>query len=248
MSRAGKVLNGTDSEAKRLLSLLETTPRILRAPTFEDFLGALKKADQIDRDALLAYADAINRQHYADQLHTESPVLLHHGSPDQIDRFELVKGRRSHGFMGAEYQVDNQGVFLTDSKALAHHFGRNRADGSYKVYDVYANLDKMLDLTKQVPVKLKGVGLQMVNQYYGTQKTKLAQQDLWWLCDRPDFIAKIRELGYDAIKFKESRHNRRDDPTASTIMVLDMSKLLIKSQQNDKIQSLRDLWQHANGK
>lgn len=179
--------------------------------------------------------------------------LLYHGTNSKIgldilnNGFKIGKGRRS-GFMGSENIIDNLGIFLTDSQKAASFFGNNRSErGDFVVIKACASLKSTLDLSipNVLPIELKKLGLNLVNGYNGSTKTKLAGKDIWWLLDRTDFVNKIKELGYDSVKFKEASDVVKmiDDPSAHTYMVFDTLKLKISK----RINNLQDLHSYLRG-
>lgn len=163
---------------------------------------------------------------------------LYHGTTEPITKeimtngFQLTKGQRSVGSLGATIMVDNQGIFLTDSIKLAHFFGGNRAD--YKPHQVITTLvdtSRVLD-SDEASMKLRKLGLSLVNRYKGTTKTRLAIRDWWWLVDNSDFVAAIKAEGYSGVRFKEDAVVRRDANAfdGHTYCIFDVSKIKIEKQ------------------
>jgi len=218
--------------------------------TKDDFLAFLKKATKEDRQAILDWAEKINHEQYTKKLGTDRPVTLYHGSPqDKIAHqgFQVTMGQRSSGFMGASYSVQNQGVFMTDSKEMANYFGSNRSDGgrNYRVYTAYANLDHVFDTTKGMPLEFRKVGLKLINDYYGKKKTKLAESDIWWLLDRPEFVQLVKGAGYTAVKFKEDYAIRKQTSKAAfSYLVFDPSHLVVKQPGNDMLRDVDSIWNY----
>lgn len=219
----------------------------------EEFLAFLKKSTPQDRQAITDWAEKINNEHYAKKVGTDKPTILYHGSPqDKIAQqgFQVTMGERSSGFMGASYSVQNQGIFMTDSKEMANFFGSNRSDGgrNYRVYTAYANLDHVFDTTAGMPLQFRKLGLQLINDYYGKKKTKLAESDIWWLLDRPQFVDLIKKAGYAAVKFKEDYAIRKQSSkTAFSYLVFDPSHLVVKSPSNDLLKDVDSIWNYISG-
>lgn len=241
---------------RKFLEQIDPLQSLRQARSVQEMLAMYKNLSPEERKEVLNWINEINRQHYGKLLRTARPVLLHHGSPAKEigdEGLKLTQGNRSLGFMGAMYPVTNQGVFLTDSKPVAHYFGSNRSKygRDYEVYDVYANLDHVLDASNanSLPLQLRKMGLEMVNKYEGTKKNRLAQGDIWWLLDKPEFVNAIKQLGYTAIKFLESRGIRKQagDLGASTYMVLDPKDMVVVNNKNNAIKTVDDLFMHLQG-
>lgn len=211
----------------------------------EDLTNMLKNPQTLN--AIVQQVENINKEEYGKRLGTSNPTLLYHGSPQtKLEQLLPVKGRRSHGFMGAEYQVDNQGVFLTDSKQVATYFGKNRSDsGEYGVYQAYVNLDKVLDIAN-LPSNIRSLGLKMVNAYDGTRKTRFARSDMWWLLDKSEFINAIKSLGFNSVRFRESIAIEKSAGNGNTYLVFNPKDIAIKSKQNDVIKDFDSLWNYIN--
>jgi hypothetical protein len=219
----------------------------------DEFIAFLKKSSAADRQGILDWAEKINAANYAKKVGTNNPAVLYHGSPqDKIakDGFQITMGQRSSGFMGATYSVQNQGIFMTDSKEMANYFGSNRSDGgrNFRVYTAYANLDHLFDVTLGMPLQYRKLGLKLINDYYGKKKTKLAESDIWWLLDRPDFVNLIKQGGYNAVKFKEDYSIRKQSSKAAfSYLVFDTAHLVVKSPQNDLLNSVDSIWEYISG-
>lgn len=225
------------------------TPTVLDGiQSKEQFLAFLKRSSAEQRQAISDWAEKINTENYLKKIGTSSAVMLYHGSPqDKIAQqgFQITMGQRSSGFMGASYSVQNQGIFMTDSKEMANYFGSNRSDGgrNYRVYAAYANLDKIFDATAGIPLQFRKLGLKLINDYYGKKKTKLAESDIWWLLDRPEFVDLIRSAGYTAVKFKEDFAIRKQtSKSAFSYLVFDPSHLVVKSPSNDIVRDVDSIW------
>ncbi len=218
--------------------------------TREEFVSFLKRSSVQERQAILDWAEKINYGEYARKLGTSHPVLLYHGSPqDKIasQGFQVTMGQRNIGFMGAGYSVQNQGVFMTDSKEMAHFFGSNRSDGgrNYRVYTAYANLDHIFDATGVMPLHFRKLGLKLIGNYYGKKKSKLAESDIWWLLDRPEFVQLIKDAGYTAVRFKENYAIRKQtSKSAFSYLVFDPVHLMIKQPSNDMLRDVDTIWKY----
>ncbi len=152
-------------------------------------------------------------------------ATLYHGAPERAfdsdkklinihadittNGFKLTKGRRGGAF-GSTYFVENLGIFLTDSKPLAHFFGNNRDDhGRGRVIECKTDISRLLDSSTAKGELLK-LGCALLNKYNGTTKTRLALRDWWWLVDQQRFVDYIKALGHTGIKFKEETSVRRN--------------------------------------
>jgi hypothetical protein len=233
--------------------LENTSP--LQASSKEEMLERYKKMSAAERQAVLDWAEEINKQGYARRLGTTNPILLFHGSPHKIEQFKLMPGKRSLGFMGAGYDVQNQGVFLSDSKPMAAFYGSNRAENphQYTVYSVYVNADRVMDLTsvRKLPQALRKLGLDLLAAWEG-RKTNLTNADIWWLLDKPEFIAQIKQLGFTGVKFREDKDVHKDIKKgwhykggANTYLIFDPSQIIIKDGRNDLIHDFDTLWKYS---
>ena len=226
----------------------------------EEMIKKYSQMSKQEKESLWQFIEEVNKKNYAKRLGTNNPVLLHHGSPNaEIDEFKLTKGKRSLGFMGATYDIDNQGIFFSDSKSYAHFFGQNRSQAqdryvsNPRIYDAYVNLDKVLDLTDhtKMPINLKKIGLQLLNKYEGTNKKKLANMDIWWLLDKPLFIEQIKEAGFTGVIFKEAHSIKKEvlkhykvSGTGNTYLIFYPQLILIKNNKNDLIQDIDGLYKY----
>jgi len=212
------------------------------ASSEEDMVQRIRSLTPDQKKELLDYAREINDLSYGGQ-------RLYHGSPNRdLERFEIQKGRRTMGFMGAPYEVQNKGVFMSDSKPMAHFFGSNRADlpNNYRVYESFANTDNVLDASNpnRLPLNLRKLGLELIGAYEGP-KTKLAYRDLWWLLDQDRFIDAIKSMGFNGVKFREGQDNSYGPSVSSmTYLMFNPEDLKMRNLENDKIRDLPTLWQH----
>lgn len=246
--------------AAELLQMAEANLSPLEARSKEEFNNLVRTMDQNERNSLIKFIEDINLQGYAQRLGTQNPVLLYHGSPQEAiakEGLRLGKGRRTSMVLpglASEYEVENLGIFMTDDLGMAHYFGSNRSKlgHDYKVYQAYANLDHMVDISAgKFPRGLVKLGCQLLSQHYGQPKKNIAQSEVFWLLDQPEFISAIKQMGYTSVRFKEAQSTRRDANTkahissGTTIMVLDPRLLVVKSQQNDTLKTLDDVWNHV---
>jgi hypothetical protein len=212
--------------------------RVKDCNNYDDFLTLIKSFSDIDKKYLQEYADKINNP-------TDKGILLYHGTgkyKDILDNgFKITKGERS-GFMGGINEVDNQGIFLTDNKTVAHFFGENRAYRNYDVIHVYANLKNCLDFTdlKNIPLDIKKLGLFLINEYEGTNKKTLARRDIWWLLDIKEFVDLLKNKGYDSVRFKED-YKIKIPQESNTYLVFDTNNLTIKKPI---IKNLQDFYEY----
>ena len=170
-----------------------------------------EQLQRLSRDDLARLQDELNGLDDAAAARLVGMTRLWHGAPASIAErirekgFARTKGRRA-GFLGATYEVDNLAIFLTENKALAEAFGRNRTDRhgeGTEVLEVYADLRQPLDMTMwaKVPKPLRELGEKLVQGYFHQKRPK--QEDLYWLVDQPAFMDAVRDLGYDAVRFHE---------------------------------------------
>jgi hypothetical protein len=198
---------------------------------------------QDGKHAVLRFADEINRKHREMVLGGE-PVVLYHGTPAVFDRFELTRGKRGIGFLGLTNDVDNLGVFLSDSRDLARSYGQDRADGErFRVLEVHTDPGRVLDLaTRRMPAALHRTALGVWNRHHHQPQTSLHGNDgVWWLLDQPEFVQAVKAAGYDSVRFREARDMTRGcRPPCRTWMVFDPRRLLISPDQ-DRVRTVRDL-------
>lgn len=167
--------------------------------------------------------------------------VLYHGTTydiaDEIIKngFKLTKGKRS-GFLGAEKEVENLGIFLSDNKALAYAYGKNRDkyDGRnttvLKVAVEYKNIIDMSDW-KMIPLEIRKKCLSVLSNYEQKKVTKPTQNDMFWFFDRLEIVEFIKSKGYDGIKFLESKKTKKElgvpNVSAFTYMIFDPQILRI---------------------
>lgn len=203
-------------------------PENLDLTTFDTFRNSLY---QLSKEQLRQLQDIW------DELKNNSVsgwIELYHGTPrkhaEEIKRsgFKLTKGERS-GFLGATKIVDNQGIFLSDSRRVAHFYGSNRADGSSEVLTVYVDpSSKILDIDQKIPPAINRLGVDILKQWDGKTRRKIPILEWWWLLDRPEFSQFIKKQGYDGVRFREDLHIRRMAGSGNTYIIFDPDKIKIK--------------------
>lgn len=201
---------------------------------FEEFERQTMALSDIDKQKILDFTKEFNN----------SGLILYHGTPKfrQIDDegLKLTRGERTSGFMGAPYYVNNLGVFLSDKERTAKFFGDNRADyKQYKVLAYIADIHNILDFTTKIPYKFNKLGSELINNYYGGKRTKIARSDIFWCLDIPKFVDLIKSEGYDAVKFLEDPENKKGQKTSCTYFIMDVNKL------HRKILTMRDLYNYV---
>jgi hypothetical protein len=201
--------------------------------SFQNFLNSLKRVPREQVSELQKILTDMQRK--LRQPH-EGYAELYHGTPNNIadiiikNGFRLTQGRRG-GFMGLTNHVDNQGIFLTDQKSLAHYFGSNRSDGhpgDYRLITCYTDISHVLRID-QAPRPIIRFGLKMINDYNGTNVRKIAQQQWWWLLDQKPFVDALKAAGYTGAKFQEAAPIRRasQSPDAHTFLIFDPTTIKI---------------------
>ena len=214
--------------------------------SYESFIGSLRGLPREQVAAMQEQLVQLRDEHFSPN---PGWIKLYHGTPtsnaEKIMQggLEVGEGRRS-GFMGSEKTVMNQGVFLTDDKALAHYFGSNRADhpADYEVLTCYVDSSDVMDF-ESAPRELVRLGLRIVNEYEGTKKTRLAIRDWWWLLDRPEFVEATRQHGYSGVRFRESTAINRAAGSAggNTYLMFDPSGIKIEGREG--IRTIRDYYE-----
>ena len=214
-------------------------------PSIREQLQKLSPEDRLRlQDELNAMDDALAAS-------LAGRMRLYHGTQRDIAEgirargFARTKGKRS-GFMGATYEVENQGIFLTENRALAEAFGRNRSDygKGTEVLEVFADVRNPLDMTvwSKVPKPLRVLGERLVSGRYGQKKPK--QEDMFWLIDQPEFMDAVRASGYDAVRFYEGAATVKSLGLGRkgevTLVVLDPSRLQVAPPARGSFGSL--LW------
>ena len=171
-------------------------------------------------------------------------IELYHGAPPQnaknihANGFELTIGKRS-GFMGSTNIVDNQGIFLTDKKEMAHYFGDNR-NNEYGVSHVVftAHVDpKTITTFEQMSLRVRKLGADILEQWDGKKYRNIPQSYQWWLLDKPEFVEALKEEGFTGVKFRETiavRRSANGGTEALTYLIFDPKDiLLIRKAKNE---------------
>lgn len=192
---------------------------------YPEFLAKLKKLDGEQQKRFFARLEELEKEKYGERLGTKNPVMLYHGSPHDLHELKVTEGQRANtALFGFNYPVQNQGVFLSDSPAVARYFGQNRADtpSDAQVYKVYANLDKILDLT--------------------------GRPGIWRKLDDPKYVAKIKAKGYHGAKFHEDAHVRKaTDPKAHSYIIFNPEKhTVVHRAENRNIKTPEDVEAHQD--
>ena len=149
----------------------------------------------------------------------ESTEILYHGTSKKIKQdilnsgFKLTTGKRS-GTFGAVREVENLGIFLTNSRELAWGFAENRFDRQdsaiIKVQVNTSNFLNMMSWNKTIDKDIKKKGQELILAYYGVKKTKPGVEQYWWLLDQKDFVNLIKQKGFDGVIIEESKTVKRN--------------------------------------
>lgn len=206
--------------------------------SFEGFMNSLHRVPKPQIVALQEVLDGLRRA-----VRPEGTVELYHGTPqkraEQIlhGGLQLTKGERA-GFMGSTYTVDNQGIFLTDSKRLAGFFGDNRSDGMpdnrARVFTCYVDPSHIVDLNS-APREIIKAGLAISAREDGSSETRrtLSQGEAWKLLDHKEFVDLFKQAGYTGVRFKEQIGVRRaaGDLSAHTYFVFDPASITVLERE-----------------
>jgi hypothetical protein len=201
--------------------------------SFQSFMDSLNRVPREQVQSLQAILTKMQRE--LRQPHA-GYTELYHGTTNQLadtivkSGFILTQGRRG-GFMGLTNYVDNQGIFLTDTKSLAHYFGSNRSDGhpgDYRLITCYTDTSHVMQIS-QAPRTVVRLGLKLINDYNGTNVRKIAEREWWWLLDQKPFVAALRAEGFTGAQFKEAAPIRRasQSPDAHTVLIFDPTAIKI---------------------
>jgi hypothetical protein len=239
------LLEASNTYADQLISLLGN---IRDEQDVKDSMSRLSSDDMLELKSIIKNINA-----EANRGSTE----LYHGTTHSIasdikkNGFKISKGVRS-GFMGHTWEVDNQGIFLSDDKSVADAYGRNRDayDGrDSEVLTVYGSLGKTLDMTEwsaKIPKDVKTLCLRLLSDR--AERTIKAPKivDMFWLMDQPELIKYI-SVKYDTIIFREDPQTLKElginrNSKAKTYMVLDPKRLKVRSQ----IVTIKDLANYIN--
>jgi hypothetical protein len=210
----------------------------------QTFMDSLRS---VPREQVVALNDVLKDKRSEYEARFDGLTTLYHGAPERPyagDRklnvyneimnngFKLTQGRRSIGGMGALIVVDNLGIFLTDSKSLAIFFGNNRDDHARgRLITCKVDTTRLLESAKARGPLVK-LGCELVNQYNGTAKTRLAMKDWWWLVDRKPFIDAIKAEGYTGVLFQEEVSVRKSANAfdGHTYFIFDPATIHVKTE------------------
>jgi len=222
---------------------------VLSVDNFRSSISRLKRSNP---DAFQKLADKFEELKAQKNAPTKNKTVLYHGTSAKRKQsilnngFQNTEGERG-GFMGSVHTVQNQGMFLTDDRNLAHYFGENRADGRWdtEVIECYVDVSRILD-TNQAPQEVIKLGLKLINDYNGTKNSRIPKREWWWLMDQPEFITSIKELGYTGVKFRESPSILSvSKSSGNTFLIFDPSTIVLKEEL---LFGLRDFmaWVNSN--
>ena len=226
---------------------------LLDLETLESFLKSFKELYRVDPEnaKLISNEQSVIRERMKQkQLKSKLGndfITVYHGTGIDkyhkilADGFQLTKGERS-GFMGSSYQVDNQGIFLTDSRLVARYFGDNRSPNNSDVFTAYISPITLLNMTK-VPSKLRLKAKEILVPHSGEER--INQGNVWWLLDHKEFVDEIKQLGYKGVYFKESISIRREagDINALTYFIINPNDILLDKHATPKF-DVEDYYKH----
>jgi len=238
-------------ESEELVETLLLSPAITdianKSETAADFVKVVKEQSRDVKEQLLVEIKKFNQQYYDDF----SKLQLYHGTPTSVSSLKLTQGTRS-GFLGADMLVDNQAVFLSDSKDVARAYGDNRSTGrGSELLKVRAAIANTLSMDSIKNVELKRMALDFLEKYDGNKRTTIPKSSYFMLLDHKPFVDKVKALGYDSVSFTEQRHSlkaigvHKDNFSAKTFAVFNPEQLLVQTKQNDPIQKLEDVFRLA---
>ena len=218
--------------------------------SFETFMNSLRRVPKEQVEALNALL--MQKREEANR-HLSGLTELYHGAPDhhahdiKTNGFKLTTGERG-SFMGGVREVQNQGIFLTDSKAMAGYFGSNRSKygNDYKTLPCYVDTSHVLDY-ERAPRSIVHLGLKILNEYHGSTLTKIPKGEWWWLLDEPEFVDALKGAGFTGVKFQEHIAIRReinqsfngDATTAYTYLIFDPS--MVKQRKGISVEDFYEM-------
>ena len=185
---------------------------LLDLETLESFLKSFKELYREDKEKGQRIADeqvVIKEKKKHDYLKSKlgkDYIKVYHGTGIDkyhkilADGFELTKGERG-GFMGGISQVVNQGIFMSDSAAVASYFGNNRSPNGWDILTAYISSNNLLDMTK-TPYKLKIKAKEILVPYYGEER--INQSNVWWLLDQKNSWMKLSNWAIPVYTSKKS--------------------------------------------
>lgn len=239
-----KIDNLLNENNKKILRDLLNNPQ-----TVNDIDNAISNMDKESKKKVLDIIRDVSKG--------ESKYTLYHGTTnkiadDIIERgFRVTTGKRS-GFMGSEREVQNLGIFLSDSEQLAHAYGANRDKYDGKdttVLTVYPQISNMLDMrtwNSKIPLDIRKTSLEALSREEGKEIKKPTKEDMYWLMDQPEIVNLIKQNGYDSVVFSESPQTKRElgvssSIKANTYLVFEPSKLKVKRKLKTKEELLKFL-------
>lgn len=234
------------------MSWFKKAQTILDLSSMDNFRTSLGKLRRDNPTAFQKLSDKFEKLRAEKRAPIENKTTLFHGTTtkrkDNIleNGFQNTEGERS-GFMGATYKVENQGVFLTDNKELARFFGNNRANGAWDTHilECYVDVSNVLDAGNP-PREVVKAGLKIINDYNGTQNTRIPKREWWWLMDQPEFVEIVKNMGFTGIKFQESPLTLKEvgSPSGNTFLIFNPSSITLKQNVtftvNDFIEWLKN--------
>lgn len=220
-----KFFSATVPEGSLYHKDIPSSDRMIDLARDPEFLAKLKKLDGEQQKRFFARLEELEKEKYGERIGTKNPVMLYHGSPHDLKELKATEGQRANtALFGFNYPVQNQGAFLSDSPRVARYFGQNRAEhaGQAQVHKVYANLDKIIDLT--------------------------GKPGIWRRLDDPKYVEKIKAKGYHGAKFREDAHVRKaTDPKAHSYIIFDPEKhTVVHRAENRNIQTPADVDAHQD--
>lgn len=139
-------------------------------------------------------------------------------SEKDFTRFDIEKGRgvRSNAFMGTFREQKSPFFFITSEESVANDFANAKRDffndeikpkekhTSRIIPFTFNEKDaKVLDLTGQdYEFVLEDIGFSPID-FFGMGMYE--QDQMWEMLDTPEFASKLKDLGYDAVKYIEPK-------------------------------------------
>lgn len=220
--------------------------------SFETFSDSLRR---MPRPQMAALQDVLNDLNQQRLKPNPSFIEVFHGAPRKAaedikaNGFKLTKGRRG-GFMGAIRHVDNNGIFLTDSKALARYFGSNRSEygSDYEMLSCFIDPSHVLDTTK-APREIEKIGLAIIQKWDGSTPRRIPVAEWWWLMDNKEFVEVLKQKGYTGARFREDRAVRKEagvTAEANTFCVFDPTAIKVLAKEIMRVRDFYE-WLKDNG-
>jgi hypothetical protein len=206
--------------------------------SYESFNKSLSK---IPREQLMQLSGVLDQMREKIRKPHAGYIELYHGAPQKHaedirkNGFKITKGKRSGGITGLEYEeeVDNQGIFLTDSKPMAQFFGSNRSDyeNDWKMFTCYVDSTKIVS-SDNMALDIKRVGLRLINDYNGSKLKSIADRDWFWLLDQTEIVNMIKNKGYTGVQFREGAATKRlaGVKDGHTYLIFDPASIQIKER------------------